>query len=133
MVRIPRIQLAEAGFNTEVPTRHNPLSSVEAVDSGSEEYAIDVKIFTNVQAYVRTVEDQLRHPGTIEFFDKRLEVYAPKALAEYRFFLSRYQDGETPKLVPLYMIQEKKVPAVMLGKALVKPPPSSSARPNDDI
>jgi hypothetical protein len=117
MVRIPRSHLAEAGFHApEIAVLGNSTSStsgkLRAAQLSTEEDLLDMKLFTNISAYVRTVEDQLRSPDRSDpTFDKALEIYAPKALAEYRYYLSRYEENEsTPKLVPMHMLQEKKLP-----------------------
>lgn len=85
------------------------------------------KINSKIAAYIRIIEDQTRaskdsaakgegnsrssnSDNTNRFFPASLEVYAPRALEEYKLFVSKYEDGPTPKLVPLYLIQEKKLP-----------------------
>lgn len=117
MVRIPRSHLAEAGFHApEIAVLGASTSSLNGASRvqqlSSEEDLLDMKLFTNISAYVRTVEDQLRCPDTSDpTFARALEIYAPKALAEYRYYLSRYEENDsTPKLIPLHMLQEKKLP-----------------------
>jgi len=70
---------------------------------------LDTVVFAKIEAFVRIIQEQLRDK-TIHAFDKELEVYVPRALSEYKLYLSRYyaweRSGETdpPKLVPMHLL-----------------------------
>ena len=66
-------------------------------------------MFAKIESFVRIIQEQLRDKN-IKAFDKELEVYVPRALSEYKLYLSRYyaweRSGETepPKLVPMHLL-----------------------------
>lgn len=68
-----------------------------------EHFEISI-MFAKIESYISLIQDQLRNPE-LKYYDKSLEVYAPKALAEYKMYLSQYEQWEAsgnqeiPKLV----------------------------------
>lgn len=87
------------------------------VDPQDEEYLQDMRLFTISESLVRIVEDQItqggKHlplgPESQTAYPKSLEIYAPRSLSEYNFYLSRYeQKYMCAKLIPMSIIQEKR-------------------------
>ena len=87
------------------------------VDVQDEEYLQDMRLFTITESLVRIVEDQItqggkHHPAGPESqtaYPKSLEIYAPRSLSEYNFYLSRYeQKYMCARLIPMSIIQEKR-------------------------
>lgn len=52
------------------------------------------ELYGNITAYIKVIEDQFRD-RTVTGYEPRLEVYVPKAMTEYRFYLSRYHQWES--------------------------------------
>jgi hypothetical protein len=52
------------------------------------------ELYGNITAYIKVIEDQFRD-HTVTGYEPRLEVYVPKAMTEYRFYLSRYHQWES--------------------------------------
>jgi len=71
-------------------------------------------LYSNIEAHVQMVQDQLRDP-TLKLFPRSLEVYAPKALSEYKMYLSKYFEWERsgirdiPKLLPSYQFKSEDI------------------------
>jgi hypothetical protein len=97
------------------------------VDPTDDEYLQDMRLFTITESLVRIVEDQIvpassqpREPTGPESqtaYPKSLEIYAPRSLSEYNFYLSRYeQKYMCAKLIPLNVIQEKRSTVPKSGK-----------------
>eukprot|EP01097_Dermamoeba_algensis_P008135 TRINITY_DN5282_c0_g1_i1.p1 TRINITY_DN5282_c0_g1~~TRINITY_DN5282_c0_g1_i1.p1 ORF type:complete len:552 (-),score=94.19 TRINITY_DN5282_c0_g1_i1:219-1874(-) len=58
-----------------------------------DEDNLDVVMLSKIQSFVKVVEDQLR--GDVHsFYPKHSEVYAAKALSDYRLYLSKYYEWE---------------------------------------
>jgi len=112
-VRVKRSQLHRGGFiASELPhidreQTHNLFASLDPESELNNDHAL----FGKIQCYVQVVQDQLRDPNT-HTYDKYLEVYAPRAMSEYRFFLSQYHTWETSgndwKLLPLSLLDVRK-------------------------
>jgi len=52
------------------------------------------ELYGNITAYIKVIEDQFRD-HTVTGYEPHLEVYVPKAMTEYRFYLSRYHQWES--------------------------------------
>ena len=87
------------------------------VDPQDEEYLQDMRLFTITESLVRIVEDQItqggKHlpsgPESQTAYPKPLEIYAPRSLSEYNFYLSRYeQKYMCARLIPMSILQEKR-------------------------
>lgn len=87
------------------------------VDPQDEEYLQDMRLFTITESLVRIVEDQItqggKHlpsgPESQTAYPKALEIYAPRSLSEYNFYLSRYeQKYMCARLIPMSILQEKR-------------------------
>ena len=66
-------------------------------------------MFAKIESFVKMVQEQLRDKN-YQQYDKTLEVYVPKAMSEYKMYMSRYYTWERsgalepPKLVPMYVL-----------------------------
>ena len=87
------------------------------LDTADDEYLHDMRLFTIVESHIRIVEDQITQglsrdvngPEAQTAYPKNLEIYAPRSLSEYNFYLSRYeQKYMCAKLLPMSIIQEKR-------------------------
>lgn len=71
-------------------------------------------MFSKIETFVKMVQEQLRDPNYRKY-DRDLEVYVPKAMSEYKMYMSRYyqweRSGQTepPKLVPMYMLNNMNI------------------------
>jgi len=75
----------------------------------------DHALHGKIQCYIQVVQDQLRDKDmTLNSYSKSLEIYAPRAMSEYRFFLARYHSWEDTdeewKLVPLALLDQRRRP-----------------------
>lgn len=87
------------------------------LDTADDEYLHDMRLFTIVESHIRIVEDQITQGGKRDIngpesqtaYPKSLEIYAPRSLSEYNFYLSRYeQKYMCAKLIAMNIIQEKR-------------------------
>jgi len=71
----------------------------------------DLAMYGKIQCYIQVVQDQMKDPKG-DTFEKNLEIYAPRAISEYQFFLSRYNAWETKdkewRLLPLALLDAKR-------------------------
>lgn len=87
------------------------------VDPQDDEYLQDMRLFTITESLVRIVDDQItqggKHapsgPESQTAYPKSLEIYAPRSLSEYNFYLSRYeQKYMCARLIPMSILQDKR-------------------------
>eukprot|EP00028_Trichosphaerium_sp_Am-I-7-wt_P004544 CAMPEP_0168516440 /NCGR_PEP_ID=MMETSP0405-20121227/5403_1 /TAXON_ID=498012 /ORGANISM="Trichosphaerium sp, Strain Am-I-7 wt" /LENGTH=754 /DNA_ID=CAMNT_0008536151 /DNA_START=33 /DNA_END=2294 /DNA_ORIENTATION=+ len=72
-------------------TRRSTLqAAIENGDSTDDIDKYDLEIHSKINVYLKIVESQLRNSDDQQF-SKQLEIYAPKALAEYKNYQCRYQ------------------------------------------
>lgn len=95
------------------------------LDTADDEYLHDMRLFTIVESHIRIVEDQITQGGKRDLngpesqtaYPKSLEIYAPRSLSEYNFYLSRYeQKYMCAKLIAMNIIQEKRPTAPKSSK-----------------
>lgn len=76
---------------------------------GPAELALDIKIYAKLKSCVRVVEDQTRNEELNKHHENIHVAYAPKALAEYKCYLSIAVETVPTKLLPLCAIQERRL------------------------
>jgi len=124
MVRMKRSELHKQGFimpefsgKTDKPeTKLDGSVPVPPENPNSDASLLDLTISAKIRAYVQSVEDQLRQKVAPEFaYPPELEVYAPKAIGEYKQYVCRYsqweerRENKMPGLVPLSIINGRAI------------------------
>jgi len=85
-------------------------NSNRRVFGDQEEHYTDAVLYSKIESFVHFTQEQMRNPART-YYAKPLEVYVPRALSEYKMYLSRYysweRSGETepPKLVSMALLQ----------------------------
>lgn len=110
-LRIKRSQLHGHGFKVRELASTRVHESWAGVDDINSQLALDAILFAKIESYIRMLQDQMRDPNFETLYPARLEVYVPKALLEYKTYMSMYYqweqtEKEPPQLMPLSLIKD---------------------------
>jgi len=103
LINVEELATKDLGQKKE-PTAQPPANLME-----EKENFLDAILFAKIESFVKMVQEQLRDTK-FQKYDKELEIYVPKALSEYKMYMSRYYQWERsgltepPKLVPMYIL-----------------------------
>eukprot|EP01120_Amphizonella_sp_Union-15-10_P011206 TRINITY_DN4696_c0_g1_i1.p1 TRINITY_DN4696_c0_g1~~TRINITY_DN4696_c0_g1_i1.p1 ORF type:complete len:655 (-),score=117.07 TRINITY_DN4696_c0_g1_i1:48-2012(-) len=99
MVRIKRSDLRKKGFMAPELSDVNLKNSIGSSDQPdqskpNENTIIEEELYGKINAMIKIVEDQLRDGSAPKIYSKELEIYAPKAISDYKQYVSKYNQWE---------------------------------------
>uniref|UniRef100_A0A6B2L778 Uncharacterized protein n=1 Tax=Arcella intermedia TaxID=1963864 RepID=A0A6B2L778_9EUKA len=110
-MKISQLSLPKSFENMSFIGKDLVLKTFQNVDPDIEMNS-DLAMLGKIQCYIQVIKEQVKDPLG-ETYEKSLETYVPRAIAEYEFFVAKYKEWEDKdnkewRLLPLVFLDAKR-------------------------